>query len=804
MKSLPTLLGGLLLLAAHLPAQQFGYSVAIDDGRIYVAEPSSFDWPSRLHVYAPAGSGWDRVSILEPELPADAGFMNSFGAGLGWGAFVAAAEGTLVVGAPAYQQGLGGVWVYRWVGAEWQLVQLLQVDGIGERAQFGSSGILHEDRLFLSAPFAHEGQGGVWLFERGADGLFAERTSIRQGNPAPRETFGGSLAFDGARLLVGSAGDAARTGAAYVFVSDTDGLWRQQARLAPLEGEGARGDVGLGATVGWLGATALVGIMNRSEGRGAVLTFRQAREAGTWERDVTLAPDDLPAGARFGDVLLPTEDELLVSAPGWPNAVGSLYRFPYDATTGELGPATKIVAPPGTEAWDSFGSSLAMGGGLLVVGAPDEDNRLGSVTLFRDSGSGWVVEDKLLVEGPPAPPAIAGGAVTCDATGAAAGYPCAQVDVLAFLPIDALGGERGTIMNDLWGWTDPETGHEYALVGRSDGTAFVDVTDPSSPSYVGELPRTDSSPPSMWRDIKVFRDHAFIVADGAGAHGMQVFDLRRLREAGPSLTLFEPDAIYEGFGSAHNIAINEETGTAYAIGANSGGNPCGGGLHMIDIGDPLQPSFLGCFSEGSGPAAGGGFAHDAMCVVYRGPDDRYQGREICFSSNGNELAIVDVTQKETPVAVAFADYPSVAYAHQGWISDDHRYFYMNDEGDEIEADPGSARLMPGTRTLIWDIAELDDPILAAEHFGQAASVDHNLYIRGDLMYQSNYTSGLRILSISDPIRPVEVGFFDTLPSDDERRFSGSWSNYPFFESGTIAVTSIGEGLFLLRFRPPAL
>jgi hypothetical protein len=68
------------------------------------------------------------------------------------------------------------------------------------------------------------------------------------------------------------------------------------------------------------------------------------------------------------------------------------------------------------------------------------------------------------------------------------------------------------------------------------------------------------------------------------------------------------------------------------------------------------------------------------------------------------------------------------------------------------------------------------------------------------MYQSNYVSGLRILDISDPEDPVEVGFFDTVPDNESVVFDGSWSNYPFFESGTIVVTSGREGVFFLQKR----
>jgi choice-of-anchor B domain-containing protein len=214
---------------------------------------------------------------------------------------------------------------------------------------------------------------------------------------------------------------------------------------------------------------------------------------------------------------------------------------------------------------------------------------------------------------------------------------------------------------------------------------------------------------------------------------------------------------------------------------------------MLDLSEPANPQFAGCFADPTTGRRNTGYSHDAQCIIYRGPDSDYTGHEICFGSNETALSISDVTDKDKPVAVAAATYPNVAYSHQGWVTDDHRYFMMNDEGDE-----GSG-LVEGTRTLIWDIQDLDDPQLAAEHISENPAVDHNLYIKGNLMYQSNYDSGLRILDISNPSNPVEVGYFDTVPfGEDGQGMTGSWSNYPYFKNGVIGVTSGTEGFFLLR------
>ncbi|GIT51816.1 MAG: hypothetical protein Ct9H300mP15_20290 [Gemmatimonadota bacterium] len=278
---------------------------------------------------------------------------------------------------------------------------------------------------------------------------------------------------------------------------------------------------------------------------------------------------------------------------------------------------------------------------------------------------------------------------------------------------------------------------------------------------------------------------------------MQVFDLTRLRGLdGSDPQTFTSDAHYDQIASAHNIVINEETGFAYSVGSSGGGQTCGGGLHMINIQDPVAPVFAGCFQDMSTGRQRTGYSHDAQCVIYHGPDADYQGREICLGSNETALSIADVTDKSNPIAIAMASYPNVGYSHQGWLSEDQSYFFMGDELDE------SGGNVTNTRTLIWDLADLDDPILAREFMAETKATDHNLYILGNTMYQSNYKSGLRVLDISDPENPQLVGNFDTVPyGGDDASMTGSWSNYPYFKSGVVVVTSSREGLFVVRYRP---
>ena len=377
--------------------------------------------------------------------------------------------------------------------------------------------------------------------------------------------------------------------------------------------------------------------------------------------------------------------------------------------------------------------------------------------------------------------------------GSANQFPCDRVDLVAHIPLLDLepGQPNPARVSDSWGWTDPMTGVEYALVGREDGLDIVDLSEPLTPQPIARLAAPTAA--SSWRDVKVHANHAYVVADGAPGHGIQILDLTRLRSL-TEFTELDEDGRYMGVSSVHNIAINEETGFAYSVGNNGGGNTCGGGLHMLDLSNPTSPSFVGCYAQVGTGLAGSGYTHDVQCVVYRGPDVAHVGREICVAANENVVLVSDVTDKANPTMLGAGQYPDFGYVHQGWLSEDHRFFFQNDETDEISGQVNRTRL------LVWDLTDLDDPVLATEHLGPNGAIDHNIYVQGNVAYHSNYLFGLRVLDVSNPASPIERGFFDTVPTSNATGFGGSWSNYPFFDSGVIAVTSSDEGLFLLRLQ----
>jgi choice-of-anchor B domain-containing protein len=377
------------------------------------------------------------------------------------------------------------------------------------------------------------------------------------------------------------------------------------------------------------------------------------------------------------------------------------------------------------------------------------------------------------------------GAEKCK-RGLAGEYPCSNVDLLSHIPLSELGGARAG--NDMWGWVDPATKREYALAGNTGGTAFVDITNARRPRVVGYLPTQATGTRDSWRDIKVYRNHAFVVSEHFN-HGMQVFDLTRLRTVGSNPVTFSADAVYDEVSNTHNLDINEDTGYAYLVGTST----CRGGLHMVDINDPTSPEFAGCFAED-------GYTHDSQCVAYDGPDDRYSGREICFASNEDTVTIVDVTDKANPVMLSRTGYPTAVYTHQGWLTSDREHFVFNDEGDENGF--GNPPTVSRQTTYALEVDDLESPGEVIASPNNTTSIDHNLYMNGDgYVYESNYTSGLRIFTEESvgTTDMEEVAWFDVYPENDNATFEGgTWSNFIWFSKDVVGVNTIDRGLFLVE------
>ena len=382
-------------------------------------------------------------------------------------------------------------------------------------------------------------------------------------------------------------------------------------------------------------------------------------------------------------------------------------------------------------------------------------------------------------------------------------YSCLNYDLMGRVTLEEMDAEAG---NDCWGWTDSTTGREYAIMGVNNGTTFIDITDSTSPIYLGKLPTATVD--SSWRDMKVYNDHVYIVSE-AGDHGLQVFNLANLRGL-DSEQVFSADYTDKSFGKAHNIAINEDSGYAYIAGARTKG------IYALNLSNPLAPKLE---LEGSQF----GYSHDAQIVNYKGPDQDHFGKEIYIGSNENKVDIVDVTDKSEPKLISTFLYDH-QYTHQAWLTDDHKYALLGDELDEVDSNY-ELKADAKTRTVIIDLSDLDKPSLHHDYEAETKAIDHNGYVKGTEFFLASYTAGLRVLDILniDQKSISETGFFNTfidhndsgLPNSttvksqdpdgdhsgkkgNSSAFNGAWSVYPFFKSENIIISDINSGLYIVK------
>lgn len=748
----------------------YGSSLLMVGNDLLVGETSGFSNTGMVHVLRRNDRGsWDVMQTISSP---DAVVSDRFGLS------TSHADGVLAIASPGALQGQGAVYVYeQGVDGQWALSARLTTDASAGDG-FGGAITVANGHVFVAASGSFNGSGRVHVFSAADD--WAETATLMSPEDAEGIRFGSSMTVSGNSLAIGAPGAHDNNGRVDFF--SLDGLTVSGA----IEPSDDQSDARLGTALFAAGDRLLVANPRANRGMGSVLVYRQRNDS--WSLDRTLASPSGGSRAFFGAAMAGSDEEVWISAPLASDASGVVYRFDAGSLK-QIGELTNDLEGGRT----GFGGAVVVGENAAAIGMPGHDYGLGSAVVFEREGSSWT---KIAAyNGPVADlPSLTDSPVECE-DGQANEFACQNVDMVSFISLTDLRMNRGVRLNDVWGWTHEESGREFGLIGHMEGMVFVDVTDAANPVVLGELPRTEGSPGSTWRDMKVFKDHAFIVADGAQQHGMQIFDLRRLLDWPGEFQVYEADVLYTGIASSHNIVINEDTGYAYAVGNSSGGETCGGALHMIDINEPKDPVFVGCFNDPKTGNNGSGATHDAQCIVYDGPDAEHRGKEICVGSNGTAISVADVTDKANPIAISQGTYPNSAYVHQGWFTDDHRYFYQNDEADEING------MAEATRTMIWDLTDLDEPEMIAEYFGDANSTDHNLYVKGEYMYQTNNASGLRIIDIRDRANPVEIGFFDTTPNNlNVAGFDGTWSSYPYFESGNILVNSRREGLFILKKR----
>jgi len=355
-------------------------------------------------------------------------------------------------------------------------------------------------------------------------------------------------------------------------------------------------------------------------------------------------------------------------------------------------------------------------------------------------------------------------------------FPRSGISLLGWLPLGDFGSQ--TSGADSWGYVSP-SGREYAMIGMSDALSVIEITDPGQPTII----QTFAAVSSLWRDVKVYQDHAYYVSEGGD--GIVILNLSQI-DAG--VVTLVGNVTTGGTSATHNVAIDEVSGYLYRIGGSSHG------LRMYSLANKSNPVHVGNWDAR--------YVHDAQIVTYTsGPNN---GKQIAFccaedgAGGGNAgLDIVDVTNKNNPVVLASYGYSNPHFSHQGWLSPDRQFFYLNDELDESNS--GTP-----TTTRIINVSNINSPFQVGTFTNGSSAIDHNLYTLGTDVLEANYRSGLRVYDATNPTSPTESAFFDTYPENDSPSFNGLWNTYPYFPSGTVIGSDLEKGLFVWRLGDPQL
>ena len=443
----------------------------------------------------------------------------------------------------------------------------------------------------------------------------------------------------------------------------------------------------------------------------------------------------------------------------------------------------------------------------------------------------------------------------------------ANTTTKAPFPLKDPNNPRATspITNDNWGWTDPKTGIPYALImSINQGLVVVRIRDPKHPEPLGVIsfpgfviPTIDNCRKNLVTtqldhgDVNVYKNHAYVIYEDywgkAPGPGMMVIDLTQLRQRKAcdpshpnSCILKVKTKIYHqfrkissnqtiDFSDGHKIAISEQSGYMYIATASTPKDiiekrdrPLKTLVLKINSHNPMQVNWIDTLNLP---------AHNIQAVTYQGPDREHRNKEIIFLANGypgkppfrEDLKVVQITNQHGQYdykLLSAGKYPLGIFGHTVWITPDFKYAIYGDENDEYS--PILHWFVPNTaRDIIFDIHDLDHIKYLYSYRSKVNSVDHNHFVVGKLLYNSDFTAGLRIVDISgiDKRQIKEIAYLDTEPRLNDfsykqpaakafkKLFShhdgsqlGSWSNYPFFKNGLIMVTDQLNGLFVLRIK----
>ena len=335
------------------------------------------------------------------------------------------------------------------------------------------------------------------------------------------------------------------------------------------------------------------------------------------------------------------------------------------------------------------------------------------------------------------------------------------LELIGTVPMPALVTDSSEVGGtDVWPYTAPD-GSEYVLMGELNGVSIVAVP---SLEVVARVAGPTERARAYWRDIKTYGEYAYVTTEAYGPNeGLQIIDLSTLPAGAEEVAVVRGpnDALV----SSHNLNIDEATGHAYVL------NSDGSEIVVLSLANPTAPEVVSTLPVGG--------SHD----VYA-----HAGRAYVAEGRQPYISIWDMTDVTAPALLTRVAVPDAGYVHNVWPTDDGRHMLTTEE-------------TVGKTVKVWNIEDLDNPVLLGDWLG-ASTIAHNVHVRGDYAFLSHYASGIYVLDISDPTRPVEVAHHDTYAKHDAPGFYGNWGATLPSPGGYVYGGDKQGQLTVLKWTPP--
>lgn len=335
----------------------------------------------------------------------------------------------------------------------------------------------------------------------------------------------------------------------------------------------------------------------------------------------------------------------------------------------------------------------------------------------------------------------------------------------------------GIRYNGVWGWDDG-LGHEYALLGATNGVYFIDITNPALPVEVDFVPgRRDSC---IWREIKTYDHFAYLVSDDGAPNSFQIVDLQYLPDS--------VSVVYDGtsiFERSHTIFVD---GDKLYTGTVKGGQFANtAALAVFSLTNPLQPTLLRKLNTDYPSLLNSNQVHDM-----------FVRNDTVYASCGFDglfLFKYNTVVNNFSLLGSFTSYPSQGYNHSSALTEDGSTLVFMDE------------VPSGLPVKVLDVTDFSNLTMKSTFSSNVGPTPHNPFMVGTTCYIAYYQDGLQVYDVSTPTNPVRLGYFDThnqtafggpYPSPP---YQGAWGAYPYFSSGNVIVSDMQNGLFVLDPTP---